>query len=256
MLRVGRLRAHGTDAHNRVVRAGGRGLRIIAGADRNSAILSPIADALAPSPSMVRTALEELAAAGVTSVVTAALSDPEHAPFAAAGGHEISRLHLLRHDLADLPRRTSSGPRTRRAGRADHGALTEIDDAAFESPWRLGSNGLSDAMTATPTARLRVAGGHPATAFAITGRTGGRGYIQRLAVAPAHQHRGLGRALLVDGLRWLRRHGASSALINTQYGNEVALGLYRRQGFQMEPTGLLVLAFHLDDPPDPGYDQP
>ena len=52
------------------------------------------------------------------------------------------------------------------------------------------------------------------------GRAGPRGYLQRLAVHPDHQRAGLGGALVVDGLRWLRRWGAKEVLVNTQEGNE------------------------------------
>ena len=69
--------------------------------------------------------------------------------------------------------------------------------------------------------------------------------MQRLAVDPAYQGAGLGAALVVDALRWLRRHGGERAIVNTQPDNEAALALYQRLGFRLEPTGLDVLACHL-----------
>jgi ribosomal protein S18 acetylase RimI-like enzyme len=44
-----------------------------------------------------------------------------------------------------------------------------------------------------------------------------------------------------DVLRWMRRHGAARALVNTQKTNEVALALYRACGFRVLPEGLRVL---------------
>ena len=58
---------------------------------------------------------------------------------------------------------------------------------------------------------------------------------------PDHQRAGLGGALVVDGLRWLRRWGAKEVLVNTQEGNEPAVRLYEALGFQLRPEGLAVL---------------
>ncbi len=78
-------------------------------------------------------------------------------------------------------------------------------------------------------------------AYAVSGQAGRQGFVQRLAVAPAHQHHGMGAALVSDGLRWMRRHGASTTLVNTQEGNEAALSLYQRLGFRERASGLDVL---------------
>jgi ribosomal protein S18 acetylase RimI-like enzyme len=52
----------------------------------------------------------------------------------------------------------------------------------------------------------------------------------------------LGRSLVGDVLRWMRRRGANRALVNTQQTNEAALSLYRSCGFRVLPEGLKVLA--------------
>ena len=77
--------------------------------------------------------------------------------------------------------------------------------------------------------------------YAITGRAGSIGYLQRLAVLPDHQRRGIGYALVIDGLLWARRRGSTSLLVNTQETNEAAVRLYERMGFQREAYGLAVL---------------
>ena len=65
--------------------------------------------------------------------------------------------------------------------------------------------------------------------------------MQRLAVVPAAAGRGWGRALVLDGLQWMRAHGCSDALVNTHVGNVRALALYDRLGFQRMPEGLTIL---------------
>jgi ribosomal protein S18 acetylase RimI-like enzyme len=78
-------------------------------------------------------------------------------------------------------------------------------------------------------------------AYAITGRAGRQGYLQRVAVHPDGRRSGWGRSLVVDALRWLRRHDARRALVNTQWTNDAALALYESCGFRRMPVGLCVL---------------
>jgi ribosomal protein S18 acetylase RimI-like enzyme len=47
--------------------------------------------------------------------------------------------------------------------------------------------------------------------------------------------------VVLDGLRWLRRHGATQALVNTQHNNAGALALYEACGFRELPAGLCVM---------------
>ena len=85
--------------------------------------------------------------------------------------------------------------------------------------------------------------------YAITGRAEQRGYVQRLAVAPDVEGRGIAAALLVDGLRWLQRRSTLEAVVNTQEGNERSMRLYQRTGFVVQPEGLAVLGLDIFDRP-------
>ena len=94
-----------------------------------------------------------------------------------------------------------------------------------------------------PTTRFRVApgrGGAP-LGYAISGRAGRQGYLQRLAVDPPHQGKGHGQVLVADALHWMHKRGVARAVVNTQLGNEAALALYGRLGFRLQPSGLAVL---------------
>jgi ribosomal protein S18 acetylase RimI-like enzyme len=172
------------------------------------------------------------------------LAEPEQAPFLAAGFAVQERLHLLTRSLDDLPDDPhDDGVLLRRGRRATRTAVLAVDTAAFPPFWRLDPSGLDEALAATPSARLRIAvdreGG--IVGYAVTGRAGSRGYVQRLAVLPAAQGRGVGSRLVLDGLRWLRRWGARDVLVNTQVGNDGAVRLYERLGFRLERDGLAVL---------------
>jgi ribosomal protein S18 acetylase RimI-like enzyme len=208
-------------------------------ADGLVAHLSPTA--MRPlSADFVSSCVDRLRARGFTFVVTSALSEVECAGFLRAGFDVQEELELLAHDLKAIP---STDHRLRRPRRSDRPRVLAVDAAAFDSFWRLHQGGLEDALGATPSVRFRVHGrGERLDAYVIGGRGAGTGYVQRLAVEPSARGRGLGRSLLGDILRWMRRRGASRALVNTQRDNAAALALYRSCGFRVLPEGLRVLA--------------
>jgi GNAT superfamily N-acetyltransferase len=213
--------------------------------DRSIAFLSPLPDAPVPSAEFLRRCLETLAARGFTRVVTGALSPLEQTGFLAAGFGVEEHLHLLGLDLHAGLDPVPSGGRLVRPVFGRRAAVLEVDAAAFPPFWRFDGPGLADAIAATPHTRFRAAldpaeGG--IAGYAICGRAGRRGFVQRLAVDPGRQRHGTGRRLLLDGLHWMRRHGVDKAVVNTQMGNAAALSLYRATGFTDEPLGLSVLS--------------
>lgn len=60
------------------------------------------------------------------------------------------------------------------------------------------------------------------------------GEIYVLAVAPAQQGQGLGRALLLDGLAHLSRANANTAVLYVDSGNDRATRLYESVGFRLD----------------------
>src|SRR5215211_7956485 len=234
-------------ARSDVVRRGPERLRVgIWRAGSRVGYLAPVGEVPPPTSAMVQYCCELLAARGFDEVLTGALSRAEQRGFLDAGFTVREELHLLVHDLADLPP-TPTAP-LRRARPADRSVVLSVDGAAFPPFWRLDDDGLTDALAATPTSRFRVAVDGAVVGYAIVGRAARRGYVQRLAVDPEVQGSGLGRALLVDGLRWLRRRGAARAVVNTQVDNDRARRLYELLGFRMAPSGLAVLGRKLQVP--------
>jgi ribosomal protein S18 acetylase RimI-like enzyme len=215
--------------------------------DERTAYLAPVPDAPAPSAPFVQRCLRDLSTKGFSRVVTAALAPSERQPFIALGFEEQERLELLVHDLRDIPEASHAGIKLRRARAADRTAIVELDARSFSHFWHLDEIGLEQSVKATAWSRFRVAidcaprGSQAVVGYAITGRAGREGYLQRLAVDPGWRKRGIGRALAVDGLCWLRRWRVERAFVNTQQGNDVALSFYLRLGFRPQPADLVVL---------------
>lgn len=217
------------------------------------AYLNPIPGSPLPSTDFILRCVRNLGLEGYASVVTGALSPAEVTTFRAAGFEVTEHLHLLSHDLRSLPLTQAPIESLRRCGRQDRAEVLDLDQVAFDPFWRLDDAGLDEALGATPHTRFRVASPQGVTSeaaegivgYAITGRAGRRGYLQRLAVHPQIQRQGVGTLLVVDALRWLRRWRVERAMVNTQLANERALALYERLGFRREPSGLSVLAREL-----------
>lgn len=233
-----------------VVRRGPERVRVMPWrGDATVAHVTPLGEASPLSVAMVRHCCVALAERGYRSVVTGALARREQQGFFDDGFVVREELHLLAHDLAEVPEApaTPVGTRLRRGHRWDRPHTLEVDRLAFPPFWQLDAAGLEEAMAATPQARYRVAAGGQVVGYAVTGRAGARGYLQRLAVAPAVTGRGVGAALVIDALRWMQARRVSRAVVNTQVANERALALYLRLGFRLQPSGLAVLTRPLTD---------
>jgi ribosomal protein S18 acetylase RimI-like enzyme len=213
--------------------------------DASIAFIAPVAGRPTATETIDR-CLRVLAAKGYARALTSALTVAEQEPFTEIGFTIHERLHLLRHPLDHLP--AAEPHHLRRALPFDHKRVLELDGRAFDTFWRFDRDGLDDARRATPSSRFRVADDGGVVGYAITGRAGEIGYLQRLAVDPDRQHHGVGTALVVDGLWWAARRGARSVLVNTQEHNIGALSLYEHLGFVREPDGLAVLERDLDGP--------
>ena len=86
-------------------------------------------------------------------------------------------------------RRCHRGPRRSRVALAvtTGRRSSRPTQTSFSEFWRLGQQGLRQAMAATPVRRMRVVDVDEADqviAYALTGRAGPTGYLQRLAVRP------------------------------------------------------------------------
>ncbi len=200
-----------------------------------------------PRRRVLEAALERVRERGFSQVITSAVAEPDINGFLELGFVEHERLHLLAHNLDGV--HPVSWRATRRARPTDRTNVLHIDRAAFEPFWQLDAEGLADAIGATPASRYRITtDGKRPTGYAVFGLASRRGYLQRLAVDPAYAGRGLASLLIRDGLGWLSRRGATSALVNTQTVNERALQVYLEHGFVLQPYQLVVLTASLAEP--------
>jgi ribosomal protein S18 acetylase RimI-like enzyme len=212
--------------------------------DGHVALITPVPEAPLLSVEFVRHCLGTLADQGFRRVITGALSPLEQTGFLAAGFGVEERLVLLGVTLDRALPSVPPGLPLRRVSRRRWPEILAVDGAAFPEFWRFDALGLADALRATPKVRFRMAvePGGKIAGYAVCGRSGSRGFVQRLAVDPLSQRSGTGRRLLLDGLHWMRRRGVARAVVNTQPGNDAALRLYESAGFNKEPIGLSVLS--------------
>jgi ribosomal protein S18 acetylase RimI-like enzyme len=213
-------------------------------ADEHVAYVTTGGRTFRPTASGVSTLVARLRDQGFGGVVTSAMRPQDVPAFVASGFSERERLVVLRRPVAPVPLvEPGAAVRLRRRHGDDLPALLAIDHAAFEPAWQLDADGVRDALGATPRARLRLstAPDGSAVGYAICGRAGRTGYLQRLAVHPSHHHHGHGRALVLDALGWLARRRADEVLVNTQQSNHRAIALYRSLGFEPDRSELIVL---------------
>lgn len=204
-----------------------------------TAYLTPFPDSPALSKDFVERSLDQAHAAGYRTIVTGALTPAESLGFVDAGFRIHEELRLLEHDLGEIPEVTC---KTRRAHRVDRRGVLDLDARCFDEFWKLDGEGLAEAVDATPWSRFRVVVlDRRIAGYAVSGRAGSRGYLQRLGVAPETRRRHIGTSLVGDGLAWMKHRGVRRALVNTHTTNDAALALYQRCGFRLLTTPLRIL---------------
>jgi ribosomal protein S18 acetylase RimI-like enzyme len=151
-----------------------------------------------------------------------------------------ARLYLLRRELDEVP---APDHLVSEGSPEDLGEALRIDAAAFDPFWRFDGRALQEAMESTPRAVIHVVRRPEGrlAGFAVTGMGQVIGYLQRVAVDPAWQRRGIGRSLVRTSARWARRNGARAIVLNTQAENRAALSLYEEEGYEVLGDELAVL---------------
>lgn len=220
--------------------------------DPTVAQLTFIDNGVVPSSTALRVWLSELRARGFASVRTGAVTEAGADILGRQGFEILQRLHLLDLSLIGWRPPEVHDIHCRRLRVRERAAAAEVDRAAFTDRWAIDERAIAETCDATPAHRARTVDGQPfghdgLAGYAITGRADHTGYLQRLAVDPHCQRRGVGLGLTTDSLIWMQRRHLTRAVVNTHTDNDGAVALYQRVGFRILPHGLAVLVRHLDD---------
>lgn len=123
-----------------------------------------------------------------------------------------------------------SGMRIRKMTEADLPEVEKTDAASFDPLWQ---NPLETLRRAFAQALYATVAENENGIIGYQLSTGGgqRAHLARLAVHPAVQGKGAGRALLNDLFQNITYAGISKLSVNTQSDNQVSLSLYQRMGF-------------------------
>lgn len=137
----------------------------------------------------------------------------------------------LRRSQAERDAKPSGAPQDRtlhvRSAEADDRyALARLETESFKKPWSMEALAAEVALETTDTlvaeAEGRVIG------FLIGSHVAGESSLNRIAVAPAARHRGVGRALLE---RFLDHAQDNDVVLEVRESNTPALRLYEQAGF-------------------------
>lgn len=129
-----------------------------------------------------------------------------------------------------------SGPRLRAATPADHDALAELWEACGIAVRREHLREELAGVLARDPDLLLVLEHEGALVAAVMGTFDGRrGWVNRLAVHPDHQGRGLGRRLLAEVEDRLRAKGCRKVNLLVEPDNAAVAGFYERLGYRRDP---------------------
>ncbi len=137
----------------------------------------------------------------------------------------------LEREGTHLPELAESPLSVRLTDPEDLMRITAIDQAAFDPPWQMAGEDLWQARRVAAISTLAEYEGQ-AVGYQISTQYGDSAHLARLAVAPSHQHQGVGSLLLHDVLRRFLGRGVTSMTVNTQAHNLTSQRLYRHFGFR------------------------
>jgi ribosomal protein S18 acetylase RimI-like enzyme len=176
------------------------------------------------------TAKQEIAQAGGAKVAAIAIQPWFQDILAASGFENRQQIVLLEWRYQSSAPRQGSGIRIRRMKESDLADVEKADAASFDPLWH---NPLETLRRALAQAVYATVAEDDSGIIGYQLSTGGgqRAHLARLAVHPAVQGKGAGRALLNDLFTYLTYSGISRLSVNTQSDNQVSLRLYQRMGF-------------------------
>jgi len=139
-----------------------------------------------------------------------------------------------------IPTRGNQQVHVRPAQSGDFPALVALDEAAFDPLWHNASQTFAHALRNLPYFEVAELAGQT-VGYLFSNRQGNIGHLNRVAVHPDYQGRGIGARLLAEAIEFFRTEKVKVVTLNTQKDNAVSQSLYRRFGFQPMGEEALVL---------------
>ena len=175
-------------------------------------------------------AREEIARAGGANVAAIAIQPWFQNLLTGSGFENRQQIVLLEWRYQPTTARETTGMRIRRMMEADLPEVEKTDAASFDPLWQ---NPLETLRRAYAQALYATVAENENGIIGYQISTGGgqRAHLARLAVHPAIQGKGAGRALLNDLFIFLAYMSVSRLSVNTQSDNQASLSLYQRTGF-------------------------
>ena len=177
-----------------------------------------------------QTAREEIARAGGAKVAAIAIRPWFQNLLAESGFESRQQIVLLEWRYQPTAARETAGIRIRKMTEVDLPQVEKTDAASFDPLWQ---NPLDTLQRAYAQALYATVAENESGIIGYQISTGGgqRAHLARLAVHPAVQGQGAGRAVLNDLFVFLTYMGISRLSVNTQSDNQASLNLYQRMGF-------------------------
>jgi len=189
-------------------------------------------------------AQEEIRRAGGAKVAAIAIHPWFQNLLAASGFESRQQIVLLEWRYQPTIARETTGIRIRKMMEADLPNVEKADAASFDPLWQNPLETLHRAYAQSLYATV-VENGNGIIGYQISTGGGQRAHLARLAVHPAVQGKGAGRALLNDLFVFLTRMGVTRLSVNTQSDNQASLSLYQHMGFMRTGEHYPVYTFDI-----------
>jgi ribosomal-protein-alanine N-acetyltransferase len=123
--------------------------------------------------------------------------------------------------------------------------VQDIDSLAFGPLWRNAYDSIELAYEQAVQATVMEEEGQ-VIGYQITTPTPYGAHLGRLAIAPEHQGKGVGYALVYNLVDQLTRRDIHRITVNTQDNNQRSLGLYEKAGFLLTQEAYPVFLYQLE----------
>jgi len=175
-------------------------------------------------------AREEIARAGGAKVAAIAIQPWFQEILTASGFENRQQIVMLEWRYQPTVASAAGDIRIRRMTAADLPDVEKTDAASFDPLWQNPLETLERAFAQAMYVTV-AENENGIIGYQLSTGNGLRAHLARLAVHPAVQGRGAGRALLNDLFAFLTQRGITRLSVNTQSDNQISLNLYQRTGF-------------------------